>query len=77
MWDYELGSQSRSAYGQYLMLITTHVVRPHLVAFLGSEDFKNLFCLSFSGISHLCAGVWVSSAGLCLDVVDVEDGQIG
>ena len=32
---------------------------PHFIAFLGFENFEDLFSLSLGGISHDCAGVWV------------------
>ena len=46
---------------------------PHFVAFLGFKNLEDLFRLGFGGISHDCAGGWVSLVDL-FGVVDVKGG---
>jgi hypothetical protein len=48
---------------------------PHFVAFLGFKNLEDLFCLSFGGISHDCAGGWVSLVDLFGVVVVEEKGS--
>ena len=72
----ELGSQSKPISTVNVRCWPSfHVHPPHFVAFLGFKDFEDLFGLGFGGISHGCAGVWVSLVEP-FGVVDVEGGSM-